>query len=468
MEDRYIMMVDENGQPFICHAGMFQKAGNAIKSAGTAAANAVRGVGRGRGTRQNHKYLMKVGAPEKPRYLYTQEEVRAYLQGGRRALNNAVDKAGQTAKNAVNTAKNTAKKTVETTKGVANKLKESTGIPAKRRLEESTAAYDKADKEWNKAYETALSTGQSRSNLQWEKDENGEWRKRELNDEQQKRLNAAKAAEKRAGDKLDDATKKIADAADAYIKDYTAYKDSPMEKVDNAVNTAKNAVNKAVDVVKDKAGVDERKRAEEAWDKVPRRVSSDDKEAVEAFRKATEAQKEYRKTPLGAAEYAKERAYEIASGQDGTAKEIAEKVAGKAKEKATEAIDNAKSKYDRMRDEFKEKAEDVKDKTINRNKVKYSEYSEDDPDFDEKNYSSSNRVGDTDFFMYTRPDGRTVILEEDMKWVLPENYTKKGSYVYATLKNLPSATEKGWTWEEWKDNATKEINKAVNKKSKYN
>ena len=222
MEDGYIMMVDENGQPFICHAGMFQKAGNAIKSAGTSAMKAVRGVGRGRGTRQNHKYLMKVGTPERPRYLYTQEEVRAYLQGGRRALNNAANKAGQTAKNAVNTAKNTANKAGQATK--------------------------------------------------------------------------------------------------------------------NAVNTAKNAVNKTVDVVKDKAGVDERKRAEEAWDKVPRRVSSDDKEAVDAFRKATEAQKEYRKTPLGAAEYAKERAYEIATGQDGTAKEIAEKVAGKAKEKATEAV----------------------------------------------------------------------------------------------------------------------------------
>lgn len=220
MEDRYVMLVDENGQPFICHEGMFQKAGNAIRSAGQK-------------VRSNVKYVAREVRPNgKYDYWYSWEEYRKHLQ-------NASRNAGQAAKNVAETAKNTANNAV------------------------------------NKAGQTAK----------------------------------------------------------------------------NAVNAAKNAANKAVDVVKDKAGVDERKRAEEAWDKVPRRVSSDDKEAVEAFRKAMEAQKEYRKTPLGAAEYAKERAYEIATGQDGTAKEIAEK-----------AVSSAKSQYERMREDFRKKKNDIADK----------------------------------------------------------------------------------------------------------
>lgn len=53
------------------------------------------------------------------------------------------------------------------------------------------------------------------------------------------------------------------------------------------------------------------------------------------------------------------------------------------------------------------------------NAAKVSEYKKGDPDFDEKNYSDKNRLGDTDFFAFTRPDGKVVILEEDMKWELP-------------------------------------------------
>ena len=50
----------------------------------------------------------------------------------------------------------------------------------------------------------------------------------------------------------------------------------------------------------------------------------------------------------------------------------------------------------------------------------YSEYSKNDPDFDDKNYNDKNRLGDTDFFGFTKPDGTVVILEEDMKWTLPK------------------------------------------------
>lgn len=54
------------------------------------------------------------------------------------------------------------------------------------------------------------------------------------------------------------------------------------------------------------------------------------------------------------------------------------------------------------------------------NAAKVSEYKDGDSDFDEKNYSEKNRLGNTDFFAFTRPDGKVVIIEEDMKWELPD------------------------------------------------
>lgn len=51
---------------------------------------------------------------------------------------------------------------------------------------------------------------------------------------------------------------------------------------------------------------------------------------------------------------------------------------------------------------------------------KYSEYSDGDHDFDDKNYSKKNQLGDTDFYGFQRSDGTYVILEEDMKWELPK------------------------------------------------
>ncbi len=51
--------------------------------------------------------------------------------------------------------------------------------------------------------------------------------------------------------------------------------------------------------------------------------------------------------------------------------------------------------------------------------AKYSEYTKGDPDFDDKNYADSNRLGNTDFYGFKRSDGIYVILEEDMKWELP-------------------------------------------------
>ena len=68
---------------------------------------------------------------------------------------------------------------------------------------------------------------------------------------------------------------------------------------------------------------------------------------------------------------------------------------------------------------------------------KYEEYKKDDSDFDEKNYDEKNRLGDTDFYGFTKPDGSVVILEEDMKWTLP-----KGSKITPELIKRLEAFDK--------------------------
>lgn len=55
---------------------------------------------------------------------------------------------------------------------------------------------------------------------------------------------------------------------------------------------------------------------------------------------------------------------------------------------------------------------------------------------DEK-YSEKDRIGDTEFFGFKNKDGRTVIVEEDKKWTLPE-----GKKLDASLKKRLAAIEK--------------------------
>lgn len=89
---------------------------------------------------------------------------------------------------------------------------------------------------------------------------------------------------------------------------------------------------------------------------------------------------------------------------------------------------------------------------------KYGEYSKGDPDFDDKNFDEKNRLGDTDFFGFTRPDGTVVILEEDMKWELPKG-TKLTKSLIKRLETFSKKAE-GRTYksnEEWREAAKKAI-----------
>lgn len=80
----YKILVDRDGQPYICHAGMFDSGGNAVS-------------GRQRGTQsRNHKYIARIQERRGYRYFYTPEELKAYYNQGVTAVKNAT---GITARN---------------------------------------------------------------------------------------------------------------------------------------------------------------------------------------------------------------------------------------------------------------------------------------------------------------------------------------------------------------------------------
>ena len=93
------------------------------------------------------------------------------------------------------------------------------------------------------------------------------------------------------------------------------------------------------------------------------------------------------------------------------------------------------------------------------NAAKTSSYKKGDPDFDEKNYDEKNRLGDTDFFAFTRPDGKVVILEEDMKWELPSGQ-KIDDAMIKRLQGLGKAKSN----DEFINNATAAISGGSNGK----
>lgn len=93
------------------------------------------------------------------------------------------------------------------------------------------------------------------------------------------------------------------------------------------------------------------------------------------------------------------------------------------------------------------------------NAAKVSEYKKGDPDFDEKNYNNKNRLGNTDFYAFTRPDGKVVILQEDMKWELP-NGQKISPEMIKRLEGLGAAKSN----DEFINNATNAISGGSNGK----
>ena len=94
MEDYdYVMMVDENGSPYLAHID-WGKARQSVRNAASSAAGAVKSAGQ-----KSYKYYQKLKEGRKTRYFYSPEELQAYYDNARKTAAGAVDKAKKTAAN---------------------------------------------------------------------------------------------------------------------------------------------------------------------------------------------------------------------------------------------------------------------------------------------------------------------------------------------------------------------------------
>ena len=273
---------------------------------------------------------------------------------------------------------------------------------------------------------------------------------------------------------------------------------STSDKMRSAFKQLKETGRKAVDSAADKLGVDERQALQNA----------------NRFNHARR-QKAYDKTPLGKAEKAADRiAEQVSSKVDDLgnklktksdrmreelrkkASQTAEDVQEKVKEKIREKTADVKETYEHNKRQFDkanemEKAEaEYQEKLANRPKAHekpeaagmakdsamkrrsmekstYGEYKDGDHDFDDANYKEENRVGDSDFFVHKRKDGTNVILEEDMKWVLPKGVDGKSPAIQKAIKDFSDRVESerklgnNYTGDQWRDAVTKAIDEAV-------
>lgn len=105
--------------------------------------------------------------------------------------------------------------------------------------------------------------------------------------------------------------------------------------------------------------------------------------------------------------------------------------------------------------------------------VKLETYKKGDRDFNDSNYKESNRIGDTDFFTYKRSDGTSVILEEDMKWVLPKGVDANSPEIKQAIRKFASQVESAraqnketYSSDQWQAAVTDAIENAVRKARK--
>lgn len=250
---------------------------------------------------------------------------------------------------------------------------------------------------------------------------------------------------------------------------------SNTDKMRSAFKQLKETGRKAVDAAADKLGVDERQALQNA----------------NRFNRA-KRQKAYDETPLGKAENAADRiAEQVSSKVDDLGNKLktkSERMREELRKKASKAANDAKEK---VKEKVQEKAEaerqeklanrpkahekpeatgTAKDGAIKRRSMEkstYSEYKDGDHDFDDDNYKEENRVGDSDFFVHKRKDGTNVILEEDMKWVLPKGIDGKSPAIQKAIQDFSDrvVSERklgnNYTGDQWRDAATKAIDEAV-------
>lgn len=430
----YVVTVDEHGEAIISHA-LF-------------------GLGKG-GQKKDHKYYTRVQDKNRWRYFYSPEEFRAWQTGGSKKKVSTSDKMKSAFKQL---------KESNVVNDVATKVRDKVAPQHKERLDAAKKNLDEA-----------------RTNF----------------DSNERRVPQLKKDWFDAKDKFDSYDTSL---FKKYGRDYKS----------KMSTTEKNKY--------DEYRSDLSEKAEAGWDAaVVQSHSGTDKNRPTLKDKLVTAQREYDdEADYTFKEFGKDVASNVKDKLKSKSDRMKEEFRKKAKETAETVKDKAKSKIDEVKDTYQHnkeaiaKAEEL-DKKAEHSKVtitpgdklkkpdspsgpathqkpeatgsakegsltrytaeksKYSEYTKGDSDFDDDNYQEENRVGDTDFFIHKRKDGTNVILEEDMKWVLPKGVDGKSPEIQKAIKDFASHAEsarklgENYTGDQWTNEVTKAIDDAVRK-----
>ena len=348
-QNDYVILFDENGSPYIAHAGLIDQARGAVNAAANRVqqvANQAKGVGRG--VRQNHKYILKVNENGKTRYFYKQEEVRAYYEAKKRGIKNAAEYAQNAVKNKTATAADAVKDAATKAGTVAkNVAREVTGQAARDRMDVAAEKYPEVRKalhnsadEKNKKQikydeaERQLDDAAYKANKAQQDLKNSNW----FNKKYRSRANT------KAQESLANAYENYNKANQEYSKAETQWA-KDLDKYDKVVPKAKEATNNVVtkakaqfDRMKDEFRVKDQKESENA----PSRPHSRNTKVGEGSVTAVSGEK----VDLGGS---------IGGNKRPAASSRLLSSEGASKSSAKEMIDNAKNKFEQIKTEFKDK-----------------------------------------------------------------------------------------------------------------
>lgn len=245
----YVVLFDENGQPYIAHSWR-----DKVRSAPAAAKNA---------GRQAVKYIEKIVDKGKTRYFYTQDELRAYYDRGKEKARRAVDNARSSIERVTGADRRKDVKAAERAASRAERelerkeLKAEKAVSRAREIDSNGNRWYDTPGEANLAYNTELAAIRAGNEAKYAA-ETVEYLKDRYGNSPLGRvenaINSAKDIAKKAKDTVSRWGSTTLDSIGSAV-------DSAKEKASDAVNNAKNA---ATNAVKDTLGYGAKERAEQA------------------------------------------------------------------------------------------------------------------------------------------------------------------------------------------------------------
>lgn len=417
-----------------------------------------------------------------------------------KSLAGAVDRTAARARDIASDAKDTASSAYNKAKDTAN----NTVTNAKNRFERMKSEFrEKAEQAGN----TAKSTAQNA--VEKVKDATGITEKEERDQARERKdwkefIDASRRYDDTPVGRIDKAIENAKVSAKASAQDMidrarTAVKDKSEDLSAKAKSTAQSVKESAQGMIEN-ARSSTAKAVNEAWDKIPKNadgtVNPFDSNFQSAYNDWKSKKDKYDGSLTGQAKAAAEKATDSVKDMIDQAKktvkdasqQISDNLDVKQLQKNLErdmknhgySLEDA---YNQHKDwlktmqsgqlpedhkEYYKKMSELEDQAYKELKDKrsakkyFNEYSDNDSDFAEKNYSKENRIADTDFYTFKRNDGKSVVLEEDMKWVLPKGVDASNPTIKSALKKIANSGNFK-SYDDWLENANDILGEAVEK-----